>query len=209
MAPPPTFFRLALNSRQLFSRLHCHAPGVVVFEESTKGRLRVYCVQLECMRSDRQRVVDYADTLEPDYRINRRKINGNRRVEEKRGVEVQHVGFVDRRHAINLECDIQRLEDAHIHKRVGWRAVGIVCAKQDPKWQHECLPGVESHVNVTGRAIAGGVGNGHEHDMRRYDGIAVSINWDGETAEHPALINLVPRRSSFSEPMKVSVHPCK
>ena len=82
-------------------------------------------------------------------------------------------------------------------------------AVQHPKWQHECLPGVESHVNVTGRTIARGVRQGHKHDMRRYDGIAVSINWDGESAEGPALINLIPRSDRFSERMRVSVDPGK
>jgi hypothetical protein len=100
------------------------------------------------MRSDRQRFVDYADTLKPDERTKRRETNNrNRGVEEKLGVEVQHVSFVDHGHAIDLEHDIKRLEHAHIQKRVGWRAVRIVRAEDDPKWQHERLPGVEQGRN--------------------------------------------------------------
>ena len=92
-------------------------------------------------------MVNYADTLEPDDRINRWKTNdGNRRIKEKRRVEVQHVGLVDYRHAVDLERDIERLEDAHIQKWVRWRTVGIVCAEESPEWQHECLPSVETSM---------------------------------------------------------------
>src|SRR5207244_1900382 len=95
------------------------------------------------------------------------------------------------------------------YKRVRWRAVCIIRAEQGPEWQHECLSGAECDVNMAGRAVPRSVGNGHEHDMVVDDGIAVSINRNGEYAEGPALINLVPAGGGFPEGMRVSVHSCK
>jgi len=190
--------------------LHGYRPSVVVFKESTKGRLGVYCVQLQCVGSDRQWVMRDADALEPNDRIDRRETSdGNRRVEEKLGVEFQHVALVYHRSAIDLECDIECLEDANIQKRIGRRAVGVVRAEFDPEGQHERLASVERHVNMTGRAVARSVREGHEDDMRGNDGIAVSINWNGEYAEEPALINLIPPSEGFPKCMRVSGHSCK
>jgi hypothetical protein len=62
---------------------------------------------------------------------------------------------------------------------------------------------------MTGRAVARSVREGHKHDMRGNDGIAVSINWNGEDTEVPALINLIPLRKGSPKRVRVSVHSCK
>ena len=134
-------------------------------------------------------------------------VDGNRRVEEKLGVEFQHVALVYHRSAIDLECDIECLEDANIQKRIRRRAVGVVRAEFDPQGQHERLASVERHVNMTGRAVARSVREGHEHDMRGNDGIAVSINWNGEYTEEPSAhkSHSTPARV-FPKCMRVSGH---
>ena len=63
----------SVEAWQLFSGLHRHGPGVVVFKKATKGGLRIHCIELQSMRSDRDRGVHDADSLEPDDRIDRRE----------------------------------------------------------------------------------------------------------------------------------------
>jgi len=99
----------SVEASQLFSRLHRHGPGVVVFKKTTKGGLRIHCIELQSMRSDRERGVHDADSLEPDDRIDRREIsNRNGRVEEKLGVEVQDVALINHGHAIALSTFFHR-----------------------------------------------------------------------------------------------------
>src|SRR5207244_11919970 len=111
--------------------------------------------------------------------------------------------------SVYLGLDIPRLHKANVEKRVGGRAVRIDRAELDPKWQHECLTRVESDVNMTGRAVSRSVRKGHEDGMRGNDGIAVSINRDGDYAEGPPLINLIPTGKGSPERMRVAVHSCK
>jgi len=99
----------SVEASQLFSRLHRHGPGVVVFKKTTKGGLRIHCIELQSMRSDREWGVHDADSLEPDDRIDRREIsNRNGRVEEKLGVEVQDVALINHGHAIALSTFFHR-----------------------------------------------------------------------------------------------------
>ena len=66
------------------------------------------------MHSDRQWVVGQADTLCPDDSVNISKIDRDRRVKEELGVELHDVTTIDDGHAVDLECYLERTEEAQI-----------------------------------------------------------------------------------------------
>ena len=196
----------SVEAWQLFSRLHRHRPGVVVFKEAAERRLRIYRIQLQGMGPHGERLVNYADSLEPDDRIDRRETsNRNGRVEEKLGVEVQDVALINHGHAIDLERDVKPPEDTQVYKLVGRCAVGVIRAEQSPQRKDETLPSVKSNIEVTGCTVPRSVRQRQKYDMIVNKGVAVAISRNVLRAEEPALIKLEPAGERFTESVRLPV----
>ena len=170
-------------------RLHVYGPSIMIFEKSAKGGLCVDRIQPERVRPDAKRTMQYADSLEKNDRIDRRKIDRDPGSEGKAGVEVQQIAGIDHGSAIDLEVKFQRPKHAQRHKRVGWRTVSVVCAEEHPEREHEALPLRECDVDMTGRPVPGDVGQRHEHDIREDNSVAIGVSLDSYRAEAPTLIS--------------------